>query len=314
MGFTVLHHDDLDGVVSAALLAHHLRSYHNPVTRFIPVDYGHDDLQWDSNFPKGVDEPFAVVDFLFHGGASWWFDHHPTAFPSKAHEQMFNEGSYEHRWYWQPHVPSCAQVLANCLPNLSERFAPLIAGATLVDQAGYRSVMDYFEPTDPAVSISLGYPLLTTGQKSELVYQLLQGLPVARQFMADACDLAEQRNAGNLLRTRPYTHCEGHTAIVDLVGTDVPFTRFSAFAYHPEARYMLTLSNGDKRSEVRMSLSKNPWLEFEPVHLGALARTVGGGGHAYAAGATFAADEECSAHIAAVRFTRQVLGAIEAMP
>src|SRR5687767_2266784 len=68
----------VDGLVSAALCTW-LRLHEDPAHAFEawePVDY----LSKDVWRQRDLGPHAAVVDFLFHPGATWWFDHHGSTF------------------------------------------------------------------------------------------------------------------------------------------------------------------------------------------------------------------------------------------
>jgi len=313
----ILYHDDFDGVASAAILgAWRKKRRPDESLTFISVDYGHTDLQWDQERPKGLDdsEPIAIVDFMFHPAAAIYVDHHATAFKTPEHEALFrqrfrNTQSMDAPHYWNPTAPSCAAALAEILPHFTPQFEALIHAATRIDQAQYDSVADYLEMRTPAIAISHAIPLMSEGEKGELIRRLMTtgDLEVGAAFAAPAIELAKQRIREGLSVTEAATLCLGDVAITDMVMMDAPWIRFAAYAVYPKAKYSFTIYRTG--TTVRIALGKNPWLEFDPQHLGNFASQAGGGGHAYAAGCQFEGED---AYVQAWRFIRQTCTTVNA--
>lgn len=312
----VLYHDDFDGVASAALLGAWQRFVEpkEPLA-FTSVDYGHTDLAWDSDRPKGVlpAERLAIVDFMFHPAAEIYVDHHATAFRSAAALDQFVERRTRYAatvpYYWNSTAPSCAQALAEILPPYFTRpFAELIVEATMIDQAAYPDVQAVLTLSTDAIALSQAIPLMSEGQKGELIRRLMTGsLTEAAKFAAEPIAEARRRSMDGMALNEAASTLLGCAVVTDLVTNDAPWVRFSAYGLYPQAKYALTIYRTGQL--VRVALGKNPWLDFEPTHLGDLCKTVGGGGHAYAAGAQFEGDD---AYGSAWRFIRRVMDAVNA--
>src|SRR3990167_62168 len=77
--FHLFFHQDFDGITSAAVFlsyAKRLDLLSHSRVELVPVDYELKKEWPDRTLPK----PGAIVDFLYHPDADWWFDHHPTTF------------------------------------------------------------------------------------------------------------------------------------------------------------------------------------------------------------------------------------------
>ena len=105
MSFSVYFHKDFDGVCSAALFSEILESFSfcsRGEIALIGVDY---DIksEWRS---RSLSSPNAVLDFLFHPEANWWFDHHASTFPDKRAKRKYRQTGLKY-------LGSRLQVLSN---------------------------------------------------------------------------------------------------------------------------------------------------------------------------------------------------------
>ena len=91
--------------------------------------------------PFGQGTRFAIVDFHFHPGAEYWFDHHPTTF---LDEDLRAAWSPSERWMWDETSPSClphdGPRRASWGYEVPERFREMARWSDVVDAARYESV------------------------------------------------------------------------------------------------------------------------------------------------------------------------------
>src|SRR2546427_6032818 len=106
-GKIYFHSPCFDGVVSAVLVWDFLEKRDGWVNTLLrTVNYGQRDL-WLS---ERLEEPCAVVDFLYHPGAQFWADHHPTAFLTAAAQRDFDNRE-DSRLIYDATADSCAGLL-----------------------------------------------------------------------------------------------------------------------------------------------------------------------------------------------------------
>lgn len=277
------YHDDLDGVVSGAMLASGLEL--SVVAK--PVQYG-DVLPTPGPM-------LAVVDFQFHPGATYWVDHHATAFVAPEHEQQVTVGQHPW-WVYDPTAPSCAQLLGDTLrargmyPSTMSTWEAL---ATRVDTAAYTSPDDYILLTDPAAALAQVYGELSPSDKNFLFRALPYASPetILTRYQPQVQELRKSNMVGLNTFERQASHTNG-IVHADLAGSGTPWVRFSGFALYPKADLAVTLMT--RGPHYVLTLSGNPWTGVPVPHLGQLIRTHAptGGGHARAAGASFTTYQE----------------------
>lgn len=310
----ILFHDDFDGIASAAMLSTHLLERGTEVQQLTPVDYNYiTEDNWACVTPTSTRGPFAIVDFQFHPAATIFIDHHPTAFLGHKSWRATHEtrNALGYLSYWNETAPSCAQVIEDNL-ELDVGFGDLVAAANTIDQAAYPSVESYFDPSQPASAMCQAYHLLTTGEKTELAQRFATGsLLSGYRFMNKHIDQAFSQTKQHLARYGEFISPRLDTAVLitDLTKKNAPpFIRYAAFSFYPQALYSLTVFAGSNEGDVRVNLSRNPWIEFKHQDLGAKVLSIGGGGHSYAAGVTFyGSNKQICPSVEAWRLLRRTL-------
>lgn len=313
---TVLYHDDFDGMASAVLLTVLLRSHGRPdPAAYVPVNYGMPGLDWHTDAPMAVGGPLAVVDFMYHPQADYWFDHHPTAFRTLGAVDAFAavRAAAPMQFGWDAEYPSCAALLLSRLePDARFPWAALATAATMIDTAGYPSPEYYYEAVDRAAWLGQAWWDLSTDQKTRIIQLLLaygavEGIDAAYERFMDVINTSRNQLRAALVDARAHARLQGPLVVLDLVGTGIPMPRFAGFIYHPEAQYQATITSSGPL--VRLSVGKNAWRGERLLHLGNAMMAIGGGGHEDAAGAEFTGPD---AHAQAVRFVAGLANAMRA--
>src|SRR5688572_11604785 len=106
--FFVYHHNDFDGFATASIFADYLGELEGislSEILFQTVDY---DLK--SKWPQyRLQHPNAVLDFLYHNEADWWFDHHESAFINEiVTKRPYQESEQK---YWSTKFLSCPSLI-----------------------------------------------------------------------------------------------------------------------------------------------------------------------------------------------------------
>ncbi|MBC8070932.1 MAG: hypothetical protein IAG13_21570 [Deltaproteobacteria bacterium] len=313
----VLHHAAcFDGIASSAIFtafyraridAHaeftYIAKQHRPGDPFEPADFDADDV--------------AVLDFRYtrHAKLGWFFDHHASAFQLLGERAHFDADRSGRRFY-DPRAPSCTGFIAKIA---SEQFgfdaAPhteLLRWAELIDSAAF---------PDPQMPVALGHPALQLmtfaehnrdpGQGARFIRDLIE-MPIEQLAQADYVGAVLEpvlvRHAGDiaLLGQR----CDVAHGVIAFDLLDQPpraYNKFIPYYHHPAIRYVVGLSIGPD-GRIKLTAGYNPWLpRGEREHdISALCEQIGGGGHPFVGGASFARDAESEA-LAAQRWIVGVL-------
>lgn len=279
-GTVYFHSGCFDGVVSSIIAADFLEELAGwSSSEFRPVDY--------TLGKRWAGEPLpvrsAVVDFLFHPGAQFWADHHPTTFVHSGPPGPERNGTWR---LYDKVAPSCARLLLNRLPAAFRRTSKhdeLARWADKTDTAQYASVEEALFSAEPAMQIHaalgtrMGHemaPYLIRALREESLDQVAgrpQVLSLARAARASLEDaLAQVRSA---LRRLP-----GEVAYFDVSDLpDAPGARYAPYSIWPAARYSVAVVRSQRG--VKITAMRNPWQDFKGVHLGELMARLGGGGH-----------------------------------
>jgi hypothetical protein len=283
---TIHYHRDFDGMVSAAILAHALRS-RGEEPGWVGLNYDQR-ANWEA-FQEG--QRFAIVDFHFHPRAQYWFDHHPTTFLTPALRAQYAPNE---RWQWDEGSPSCPPIIlrharAHWGLEPSERFLEMARWSDVIDAARFTGIDQALFGDDPALRISRALAAAPAPDWSDsLVRDMVDGSLAALAARADV-DRAFQRAARNrdlALRQFPPTvdSIEAGVVLYDASSNKIRRERFAAFFHHKAAFYAVGVI--PTRSGFHVTAGQNPWnAPAEGLHLGEVMETHGGGGHRSVGGA-----------------------------
>lgn len=274
------HYPCFDGLVSAALAWDYLENHAGWQIEYRrPVNY--DVGRTWTSLP--LPERSAVVDFLYHPAAKFWADHHATTFLAGASPDPSAEGR---QLLYDSSSASCAMLLWRRLGGeLSDptRYEEMALWGDRVDGARYDSVDDALFGCEPAYAINLsllheadaayGERLLT-----QLRTKSLTDVAGDEQVRARV-DYVRERTATGLELVRSASVLRpGNIAVFDVASApEAIVNRYSAFAVYGDARYSVGLLRDG--SGAKITAMRNPWREFESVHLGRIFKPYGGGGH-----------------------------------
>lgn len=313
----VLHHAAcFDGAASAAVFTAFYRACVRADASFVYIPKSHQqgDPFTDADFAA---DDSAIVDFRYstHDKLGWFFDHHVSAFQLSGQRAHFDADRSGRRFH-DATAPSCTGYIAQIG---RERFgwdpsehAELLRWAELIDTASF--------PT-PSMPVALDEPALQlmtfveqnrdTESAGRFITDLLQ-VPLAQLAEADyvraVVDPALEIHRRDIELMRGRLRVDDGVATYDL--SDQPprsYNKFIAYSLHPDIRYLVGVSRGPDGSH-KLSVGYNPWLPADQREhdIAALCERLGGGGHPYVGGASFA-DEDVEAARTAVVTTAAAL-------
>lgn len=271
-GHVYFHAPCFDGVVSAVLACDLLR-WTAPALH--PVGYEVREAWLETR----LQEPSAVVDFLFHPRADFWVDHDGTTYVNEIAAKYHSE----HRrpaWIYDSKAGSCAGLMFGRFPQLADR-RELAAWAEKIDAARYESVHEAVFGAAPALVISRG---LAVGDSLANSVEIVRRLLVrSLDVVAEDTDVRErfeivqkQATAAADQFSRSARLEAGDVVVADIDG-DAGAIRYAPYLSFPNARYSVVLYRMGRGAKI--TAMRNPWREFRSVPLGALFKSYGGGGH-----------------------------------
>ena len=304
MTYDLYFHNDFDGWASAAVMLSFFEGRGDRIGHFVPVDH---DLQeqWIKNdffrkhhLFKGKRFAPVVLDFPFHPGAAFWFDHHPAAFKKEAWQKKFCE---DRTHVYRPRYLSCCHMVhAMLVRNFKWRppkyFGELIKWLDIIDGARFASAGQTFRMKEPAFTVSNFID--AQGRNPKTAEWLIRQLAAAP--FRDAAKIPRVAAAGrrarevvarNLAFYRKHLVLRGNATFIDLTGKEDKMLRFAPYYFFPKSRYGVRASM--KGPFYHVGIGENPWLTNKgKVHIGRLLRQYGGGGHATAGGVEFKTEKE----------------------
>jgi hypothetical protein len=246
----------------------------------------------------------AIVDFLFHPSALWWFDHHDTTFVNNTVKQMYRPDS-RHRW--DTKYKACPSLIMDVLAEstdvrkLSTRFREWIHWSNIIDAALYENAQQAVLGSEPAILINqalsgsrdpnlrvfLAQEIASGSQPSELANHSSVEVLWRKQRKEIDVALKLMKERIQLFET---------VAFCDVTDSNVPFVRYGNYFFFPEiSKSVIAYKVNVGRKRYYLSLSANPWKnENDSVtNLAEIAKGYGGGGRKNVAAISFSSAEEC---------------------
>lgn len=226
----------------------------------------------------------AVVDFLFHPMATFWADHHTTAFLDGS---SLVPGNRRNRWLaYDATALSCASLLkhhfSSRFRHRATQFDELVGWADKIDSADYASPEQAMSMDLPAVRINLS--LMSQGTSAfapQLVRWLLQEplerVAARRTVSERAAKVLKKLRAGLTAVQKSARLTDDGIVVFDIDQTTLPIPRYGPYHFFPSARYSVGLVRTG--AEAKVTAMRNPWRRFNSVPLGGVMARHGGGGH-----------------------------------
>lgn len=287
----------MDGIVSAVVASDFVeRVLGWSETALIGVNYDARDT-WLS---RALGARSVVLDFLYHPAADMWVDHHSSSFLSDELESQFRSRQPDRLQIYDPTATSCAILLYRHIRSefgySEERYADLVNAADVTDSASYRDVHEAIFPKHPVFQINMTLAVEPTEGYSEFLVRVLRKHSVEDVRSLSEVEFRFERIttliADGLRRFESASSAIRHDVVCfDVDGSGSYVSRYAPFYFYPQARYSVGRVWNGKTSKI--TAMRNPWMNFESVHLGAIAQQFGGGGH-HRVGSVRADDRERS--------------------
>jgi len=312
MTYDLYFHDDFDGRASGAVMLSFLRSRGDDIAHYVPVQY--DILpQWSkldffeqNKLFRGKHYPAIVVDFTYHPKATWWFDHHATAFRNEKWRKKFRPSKFHH--LDAAYKSACHLVEASLKKDFNwkppKHFKELVSWLDIYDGANYKNAEQTFDLENPG--LALGAFVDYEGRKktymtdawlireiAEKPFSEILALPDIKKIL----ELIEKRVVVGKKYYREKLKVFGDIGLIDLGSHRFAELRFFPFYLHSELKYTMRLRR-EKKGHYHFSMGVNPWnRDRRAVHVGNLlrGRFPGGGGHRGVGGAEFKTRKEAIA-------------------
>ena len=270
-------HRDFDGVACAALVLRSAESGSGGSPSLESVDYG---LPWTE---RQLSKPCAVVDFLYHPDPTFFWDHHASSFSTEQLAQHYRDRKERGDSVWcDTSHPSCASLIFSTLPQLGKdpSLVELRKWADIIDTASYSSVEQVIQPSEAALKLNLAL-----GSASEHFYntvvEYLTHSPldsvIANPDVGTRIEEAQKLQFQELRYFQERMNSDAGVVSADVSGRVLSHSRYAPYHFDRDALYSVVLQQGS--TGLKLLCMRNPWIEFDSLHLGNLCRGFGGGGH-----------------------------------
>lgn len=288
MRVRILYHDHcFDGAASAAFFSRFYAEKFDKDAEFHFTGLAHTAPQL---FPESLfdGDVNAIVDFKYATTPklTWWFDHHQSAFLSRADAEHFRHGKSATKLY-DPSFRSCTLFIATVA---KERFdytagdlAELVKWADIIDGAQYANAREAVELREPAMKLTL----VIEGAKGSDVVQRIIRLMRERTLaeIAGAPDIQRiygplyERHLRSIEIIRNQASSRDGVIYFDLIGEEAEgYNKFIPYYLFPDSTYTVSVSTSSFRTKV--SVGSNPWAKGALQHnLATICERYGGGGH-----------------------------------
>jgi len=297
----VLHHAAcFDGAASAAIFSAFYRDCVRAGATFVYIPKAHQpgDPFTDADFDA---DDSAIVDFRYstHPKLGWFFDHHVSAFQLEGQRAHFDADTSGRRFH-DARAPSCTSYIAD-IGRAQFGWDPsdhgeLLHWAELIDTASFPTPSMPVELEEPALQlmtfVEQNRDLARTGRFIRDLLDTPFGTLAQADYVRAVVDPALEVHRRDIELMRARVEVDADVATYDL--SDQPpraYNKFIAYSLYPSIRYLVGVSRGPDGSH-KLSVGYNPWLPADDREhdIAALCERLGGGGHPYVGGASFAAE------------------------
>lgn len=281
--YHIYFHNDLDGLVSSAIMFDFLVKNDDGVASFNPIDYA---PGLRENWAKyKFKEPFVLMDFLYHPRAAWWFDHHETTFINPLWRKKYKN---DDRHFFDPKYKSCCGAILYHLKKTYGYKVPsdlslIVEGADIVDSAGYKSAKE-------AISTEKDYRKFSFFlHEANINNKTWAWLSMALPYRPLKKILADSRIKNKLAKIlgswgRGLKFVKEKTVIKGMVGvlyarnSKLPTNSYMVYYLYPKLAYSLVVYQNGKSYHI--GVGRNLWFKLKKdVNVSKLMSNYGGGGH-----------------------------------
>ncbi len=294
-----------DGMCSAVMFTRLLRHIHPDEAlsfSYRAMGYGPGENGVDPKIMDGDEN--AILDFRFSPAPqlTWYFDHHVSAFPTKADQVAYESRSKESAARTMFHdggYGSCTKLIADIG---HARFgldvsgdADLVRWADMIDSAAFPSADMAVARAEPVLHLMTvvehaGGDAFLQAMVPRLLNEPLEEIARGQDIEAQYAPLAAQHD-GFVELIKTHARVVGPVVVVDLSPVVIEVAaKFVTYSLWPGSAYSVVLSRS--ASKCKISIGYNPWSSIERKHnIAAICERHGGGGHPVVGAISLPADQ-----------------------
>ncbi|MFA5386401.1 MAG: hypothetical protein WC297_01945 [Candidatus Paceibacterota bacterium] len=293
MKYDIYFHNDLDGMASAAILFHFLKSREDKVLSFYPVDFfSVTRKKWAK---LKFENPSAIVDFLHHPQAEIWFDHHPTTFIKPSWKKDFRHKKLNH---WGVIYKSCARLIVESLKKDFNFRTPkylkeLTEWMDKVDGYYFKSIKESIDFKKPAVKLDLLISNFKLNNKIiAKIISTLSSSPLKNVLKIKELQPYLRRIEKEIKKSKKFYKTNikviKNVSFIDETQNEAISIRSLLYHLYPHTPYFIILHRERGGGKYAVTAGKNPWLKsINQAPIGEYLKKFNGGGHDKVGGAEF---------------------------
>jgi hypothetical protein len=282
-----------DGMASAVLFTHFLRSIEGSARATVPFVYRGQAYDVGKN---GVDpatfagaSETAILDFRYTATdqLTWYFDHHVSAFPSDKEREHFGKLEEQGRAFFDAKSGSCTILIDRVARERfgldTSKYEELVRWADMIDTAGFTTPQMAVDRSEPemkllAVIEQQGDDKLLTDLVGRLLERPLSDVAADADLVTRYAPM-DALHREQVERVRKREQRRGDVVWVDLLDIlSETVVKFVTYADVPDAPYSVAASRTEKRCKI--SVGYNPWCGKPRRHdIAKICERFGGGGH-----------------------------------
>ena len=311
------HNNCFDGLASAAVFGCFYCSAIRNDRKFVYEGLAHRAGQLFLDVQFDGDEN-AIVDFKYSSDSrlTWWFDHHQSAFLSRADEDHFRADTSGKKFH-DPTYRSCTKFIAEMTRKHfgydSCHLSELIHWADIVDGAQFENAKAAVELREAAMKLMMVIEGVRDSDKICGLIQEFQVKPLDEiievNWVREAFQPLYERHLRSIDIIRDHAECSDRTIFFDVSGYDLEgYNKFIPYYLFPDATYCVGVSRSSFRSKV--SVGSNPWTPYPHTqNLAILCERYGGGGHPVVGAISFPPDQLDKARLVSGEIVRELRAA-----
>ena len=295
MLYDIYFHNDFDGRASAAVMLAFLRGRGDDIEHYVPVKYDIIPKWMDEQFLakhnlfKGKHNPAIIVDFPYHPGTTFWFDHHLSPFRKEGWEKKFKADRF--RRYNDTYRSACHLAYDSLKKDFAWKppahLEELVKWLDIIDGANYKSAKQTIEMKEPAIQANNFIELDADNLKATIKTIRFLSERSLDDFVRqpEAKKVIKHLGTGTKIALGFYKKkikIAGGVMIADLSGTHFgELAHYGPYYLHPHMVYAVRYHGFPNRKNLfHINVSVNPWRrKANKKHIGKLLKGYGGGGH-----------------------------------
>ena len=270
-------HDDLDGIVSAAMYKNYFQ-HDNPCRiRAVPSGCRGERFNRLIDWEVKEGDKLVVLDFEIHHRANLWIDHH-------FEHTIGSEPVYGEKVVYDPRARSAAELVYKYIDD-EDFTSDYLADVSKIDINEYESVEEIFTSKTPMMQLRAEMEMMV--QNDHALARIAETISACEMCIEDALwilginhrTVDEVRNEAG--RCRKFMTSYGDVVVLSQIRPN-QFPRYSEYLMAPNAKYSIRTTKAPN-DRFQVQVGANKWAAKNDVNIGKMMSSLksaeSGGGH-----------------------------------